>query len=305
MVQLMAPEISNFIGKERLKNYKNPCWARTPLSISCVPYFFLLGVTKCGTSDIYEKLVKHPQIVDGVKKESHWWTQRRLGRPSVASFEKELKRGVQFLGVPNRIQEKSMKVIGDGSPSTFWDNHNWRSIFPNHPEDRLTSMYSGYNFFTSRHSPEVFHEKVVERLAIFNKCLSVNSLRACAYQDILTFSPVGRDKPAMQLRMGIYHVFLQDWLEVYPNEQLFVLELTDWQQNCLPLLRQLYHFLELEPLPESRLAQFCKAPARNKAKHRTKPMLDKTRLLLEEFYKPYNKKLYEILKDQKFNWDYT
>lgn len=83
--------------------------------------------------------------------------------------------------------------------------------------------------------------------------------------------------------------------------------------NVLHTCRKLNYYLcrssffvwYLEPLPESRLAQFCKAPARNKAKHRTKPMLDKTRLLLEEFYKPYNKKLYEILKDQKFNWDYT
>lgn len=74
-------QIFKFVGQKRLPNYKNPCWYDnlSGKTLLCVPYFFLLGVTKCGTSDVWQKLSFHPQIVRQVGKESHWWTQGRYG----------------------------------------------------------------------------------------------------------------------------------------------------------------------------------------------------------------------------------
>lgn len=58
-------------------------------------------------------------------------------------------------------------------------------------------MFSSYKFFSAKPSPEAFHEALLKRLSIFHKCLEFNSLRACAYQDVLNFTPVCRDKPVM------------------------------------------------------------------------------------------------------------
>ena len=39
----------------------------------------LAGVGKCGTTDVWDKIVKHPEIV-GILKEPRWWTRLRVGK---------------------------------------------------------------------------------------------------------------------------------------------------------------------------------------------------------------------------------
>lgn len=40
----------------------------------CLPYFFLAGMPKCGTTDIWSKISQHPQVA-AAQKEPHWWTR--------------------------------------------------------------------------------------------------------------------------------------------------------------------------------------------------------------------------------------
>ena len=41
----------------------------------CLPYFFILGMAKSGTTDLYRRMMLHPQIVSvpGQLKEPHFW----------------------------------------------------------------------------------------------------------------------------------------------------------------------------------------------------------------------------------------
>lgn len=43
------------------KNLKNPCWNNDE-KLHCLPYSYILGQPKCGTSDLYERLKRHPDI---------------------------------------------------------------------------------------------------------------------------------------------------------------------------------------------------------------------------------------------------
>ena len=45
----------------------------------CLPYIYLVGVTKSGTSDLFENIIKHPNIVPGAIKEPMWWNRHRIG----------------------------------------------------------------------------------------------------------------------------------------------------------------------------------------------------------------------------------
>ena len=67
-----------------LSEFKNPCWkyriTQNPgiprslediyesngdeqkISLACLPYAYILGQPKCGTSDLFERLKKHPDI---------------------------------------------------------------------------------------------------------------------------------------------------------------------------------------------------------------------------------------------------
>lgn len=52
-----------------------------PMSrLRCLPYFFLAGQPKCGSTDLYQKLVSHPDIKTPPIKESHWWGKNRYGK---------------------------------------------------------------------------------------------------------------------------------------------------------------------------------------------------------------------------------
>lgn len=38
-----------------------------------------MGMPKCGTTDLYAKIVRHDSVVN-LLKEPHWWARKRVGR---------------------------------------------------------------------------------------------------------------------------------------------------------------------------------------------------------------------------------
>ncbi|EFJ42645.1 hypothetical protein VOLCADRAFT_107148 [Volvox carteri f. nagariensis] len=50
--------------------YRNPCWTQDG-TFKCLPYFQILGVSKCGTTDLYNRLTEHPDMIDCSWKRSH------------------------------------------------------------------------------------------------------------------------------------------------------------------------------------------------------------------------------------------
>ena len=51
--------------------------SRRPWRLRCLPYFYLLGVTKSGTTDLYQSLLKHPDVHGGWVKEPMYWNRGR------------------------------------------------------------------------------------------------------------------------------------------------------------------------------------------------------------------------------------
>jgi hypothetical protein len=47
----------------------NPtCRRRANGTLRCLPFFHILGVSKCGTTDMYHRLSKHPQMFESLNK---------------------------------------------------------------------------------------------------------------------------------------------------------------------------------------------------------------------------------------------
>ncbi|KAK7102532.1 uncharacterized protein [Littorina saxatilis] len=116
-----------------VKKSKNPCW-RQGGKLTCVPYFFLVGVSKSGTTDLISRINKHPDVISTVK-EPHWFDRMRyhttsyhFGAPSPQDF------GVytgHYTKVSAAVEKdihtsgESVKICGDASPSQFYDNNEW------------------------------------------------------------------------------------------------------------------------------------------------------------------------------------
>lgn len=45
----------------------------------CLPYFYIIGQPKCGTTDLFNRLKLHPDFRPVAQKEPHWWSRKRFG----------------------------------------------------------------------------------------------------------------------------------------------------------------------------------------------------------------------------------
>ena len=74
-----------------LPNFKNPCFLknvtlpdfpplRTIQKLRCLPYFFIVGFPKSGTTDVWFRLINHPDIAGNHEKEPNFFRKGMLGR---------------------------------------------------------------------------------------------------------------------------------------------------------------------------------------------------------------------------------
>ncbi len=140
---------------------KNPCWEINPEayidiipmvtekkkpesveeSTLCLPYVYLLGQPKCGTSDLFERIRAHPEVHPPKRKEIRWFTRGEfttswMSREDIYSngeydkypYEKRLGNGTSirsfsrhFSGAIQAIKQNPLSSITiDGGPHTFW-----------------------------------------------------------------------------------------------------------------------------------------------------------------------------------------
>ena len=60
--------------------HKNPCWTAVNGNLKCLPYFQVIGMDKCGTTDLFARISRHPDVVPNAKdKETMWWSWERYG----------------------------------------------------------------------------------------------------------------------------------------------------------------------------------------------------------------------------------
>ncbi|XP_064601112.1 carbohydrate sulfotransferase 15-like [Liolophura sinensis] len=298
--------------------------------IRCLPYFFVAGFPKCGTTDLYRRLELHPQIQPPCAKEPHWWSRHRFAKGgSLLTYLKCFQVAAERISESNNyttvVKEPRHQITMDCSASTLWDHSNWRYIpqnnltfdeptvtnihsihhlLPNakmivimrNPTDRL---YSDYLYFQAGLSAEKFHEKVNQSIALLNTCFRKRTERACLYDSSIT------RKLEVRLHIGVYSVYIEDWLQLYPRDQFLFLRTEGYGANVTESIVSIFKFLELDIPDGSQLQSIEEKPnANTRSKKNTNlgEMLPETRALLEKFYSPWNKRLTKLLNDSRFSW---
>ncbi|KAM9803826.1 carbohydrate sulfotransferase 15-like [Neosynchiropus ocellatus] len=310
--------------------------------LRCLPYFYIIGQPKCGTTDLFYRLLMHPEVKFNIMKEPHWWTRRRFGYIRVkggsdggyplqdyldlfdhAAFKmEEAKTGNSTADLSSRI------VTGEASASTMWDNKAWSYLHGDEGDsgppflvqdfihtvqpgakiivmlrDPGERLYSDYLYFnTANKSAEDFHQRVAESVQLFQSCLLERSLRSCVYNTTLS------KMMTVRLHLGMYVVFLLDWLTVFHRDQVLVLRLEDYAVSFKKCMKRVIEFLALGPLSKPEEAALAKQPMYNSRREKDRnlgPMLPTTRTLLREYYKPFNQKLAGVLDDAVFLWSDT
>lgn len=311
--------------------------------LRCLPYFYIIGQPKCGTTDLFNRLLLHPEVKFTTMKEPHWWTRKRFGYIRFKDGFHEYfpvedyldlfdlaARNIQegFTGNSSEDHSKLQLIAGEASASTMWDNQAWsylhgdeekaeppflaqdfiHKVQPNAKiiimlRDPVERLYSDYLYFKmANKSVEDFHQKVIEAVRLFQSCVSETSIRSCAYNTSLY------NAMPVRLNLGMYIVFLLDWLTVFHREQILVLRLEDYSANLRVTIKKVFDFLSVGPLSEKLEAVLTKRPmsnTRRAADRSLGPMLPSTRNLLREFHHPFNLKLASVLDNKAFLWTTT
>ena len=147
-----------------LHQYRNPCWQEGK-TVQCLPYFFIGGFPKCGTTDLFQKLLLHPEICSGRSKEPHWWTRIRYKdrQKDFVHYTNFFRKSISSIVQTVDDHRFHPLVLTEGSASTVWDNksnehpsylniHVMYSVLPQAKfvliiRDPVARLYSDYLYF--------------------------------------------------------------------------------------------------------------------------------------------------------------
>ena len=322
-----------------LPNYKNPCFRNEYSKLYCLPYFFFLVSQKSGTTDLFYALTKHAMIVENQKKEYHWWNRGRFPLQIRIPGNLTFSEYMDWYNDTTKKIENSVKkthdypsgkyhpkILGDYSASYLYDQLQWKRYSQNagltepkvlsahaihyilpdakfvvilrNPSDRL---FSDFCYYKGHKDASFFHTKVTEGIAWFKNCLAKGK-GSCLYDvpeyinSTIGWHPDQSWDPVVRLRASLYSEFLTDWFKVFDRKQFYIFRFEDYIKDKLRYLNEIFQFLGLEPM-----SSFTKTAPKRRTRNKIS-FPKETRELLNRFYKPYNKKLAKMLKDNRYLW---
>jgi N-acetylgalactosamine 4-sulfate 6-O-sulfotransferase len=98
----------------------------------------------------------------------------------------------------------------------------------------------------------------------------------------------------------MYFVFLYDWFQVFPRSQFQIIKSERYYKDRESTLNETFTFLGVKTLSQSELSYVADGPVWHALTGGG--MFAETKQLLEDFYKPYNIQLAQLLDDQEFAW---
>jgi hypothetical protein len=268
------------------------------------PEFVIIGAQKAGTTSLYDYLVQHPCIAPARTKEVHFfdhhfargigWYARRF------STQREKKRAGKPLG--------HELITGEASPYYLFHPHVPKRIKETLPNARLIVLlrnpvsraFSHYNMNVSKKTyknPETVHSLTRETLP-FDEAIEAEEERIAGEWEKMQADENYRST-ALQLysykARGIYVDQLKMWLELFPREQLLILNSEKFARNTTEVWSQVLDYLEL---PQWQPENFGRS---NEGKY-ADPMKPETRAALVEYFRPHNARLYDFI-GETYDWD--
>ena len=184
--------------------------------------------------------------------------------------------------------------------------------------------------------PSLFHDRVERKLDVFHECMrnesdptisSICSLQDTNYDSCITkrlhlldecvprisFNIFSDELPncgRSRVAMGLYFSHIRKWLSVVPREQFLFITLEELMGEPTKVAADIFRFLGHEKSVnvikrEALLASLCSKNSQSTIDYKSNPRLhirNDTRIMLETFYRPFNRLLANLLQDTKFLW---
>ena len=260
-------------------------------SIRTLPNFIIIGSSKSGTWAIHNYLLQHPDI-DYSARNIHFFEYAYSNKISwyKSHFPTKL-----YKSLVESIHKR--KCLMSEHTSTYLHH----PLVPQRVKDGIPDVklivslrnpidraYSNYHMFV-----RIGTEKRTFEDAIFSEIKRIEiikendnfQIKNPNFSNCIEFN---------YLRHGTYVDKLENWLKFFRREQFCIVENKDLSKNPQQVLDKIFEFLNV---PHFKLRQ---EERWNVGKY--KKMKESTRKTLEDFFKPYNERLYKLL-GQNFSWD--
>ncbi|KAL5270538.1 hypothetical protein ACHWQZ_G001293 [Mnemiopsis leidyi] len=287
--------------KEFLKEFRNPCWKGRDLDneekLFCIPYFYIIGFTKCGTTDLFAILKNHTHVSSRAGKETHYFDRLRRGR-IIRMNRKPTRLPVSFLSWTNagRFRTNLIStyrhvpgndvlfhgITMDATPSAVWDNEFWEIFHPGYREPPVTNpdviatinpdsriivslrnpisrMQSAYQFFCAFYVYQCDRPVTPEK---FHNLVveAVGMFQNCqkTNTDRGCVYSTETHQLATHLYASIYSVYLADWLKAFPREQIYVMMFEEHIHDEVASINSICDFLGISRFPVEYMKEYLK-----------------------------------------------
>jgi hypothetical protein len=248
-----------------------------------VPNYVMTGPMKNGSSDLVSHLLMHPNVMHPLAKEMKSLKLKdwRAYYPTIKEKQKLEKKSNQF--VRSGYLEPSLNNMTLMNKLYELNSQSKIIIMLRDPVSRAYSQWK-WEIFLGAESPrnnpyfECFQKYAEHALDLFP---SIPMETVCGF-------PV--------LQTGIYYKAVEQWIYRFGRENILILDSTEYFSNRQPTLEKIQRFLDL---PVVHIPEYSKKANENPIKL---PLPDqKTKSMLADFYKPYNQKLFDLIKSD-FDW---
>ena len=238
------------------------------------PDFLIIGAMKAATSAIYDYLSHHPRVIRRYPKELHFFT---------LYFDRGLDWYLsQFSPVRENPQGKPL-LTGEASPTYLVDPEapaRVRKFFPN------TKIIASLRNPTDRAISQYYHQ--VKRVQ--NEKRSIE--RAFSEAELAKIGKKPVSSTEHYIRNGLYAQYLKNWFEVFPAEQILVLDYHELDTDPDGFVEKVFGFLGLQ--------DFLLRDVQPVFAGNNPPPPPEVKQRLDEYFQPYNEEL-EILTQINFS----
>jgi hypothetical protein len=267
-----------------------------------LPSFIIIGVQKGGTTSLYRYLEQHPCVAPAFAKEVHFFDNHNraynFGK-GMAWYRSHFVYHTQQLY--KQLVYKQPLITGEASPDYIFDLHapeRIASALPNvklivllrNPVDRAYSHYL--------HNVRATWDKDREPLS-FEDAIKAEPERLVGEREKRLDDSSYFSYNYMHytyLARGLYADQLNQWFQLFSQEQFLILKSEDFFVNPKPMFEQVLNFLGLPSWSLSTYQSF------NSREQNSITLKTDTREQLIEYFKPHNQRLYALLGNH-LGWD--
>lgn len=270
------------LGKKAFHTYKLLTWQKRAL-----PDFIIIGAQKAGTTSLFNYLSKHPDIIPPITKEVHYFDGGL--NPSIDNFAKGEKWYKSHF--PLRSKLKNKKTF-EASPLYLFNPlapYRIKELLPDvkliallrNPVDRAISHY----FHEKRNNYDPLGELDAMKEEE-NRMTNLAINKDFKNREFIKYSYKSR---------GRYYEQLERYFSLFPKKNILVIESERFFSNPECVLKDILEFIGVDDK-----FKFVNLKPINTGYNKRK-VDEELYVYLNEYFKPINNKLFEII-DDKYDW---